>query len=186
VCEAFNGLEPGTLQHFGEDSADIYHPFRDLYFVGLLGVLEYNQETGTVVQRFRRAHDPLATVTTVLPETMVYLIHPALDTYIRRQRTRGRFLQYQHITVGENLVWHAHYPVLMEVEKQLQKIEDYEFVELVHQVVKRIQSLMNAGTTSFARMEIENSEEWQVLASQATDDAKCGAMLWLEELLGKL
>ena len=37
ACEAFNGLEPGTLGHFGEDSSDIFHPFRDLYLAGLLG-----------------------------------------------------------------------------------------------------------------------------------------------------
>ncbi len=46
VCEQFNGLEPGTLEHFGEDSSDIFHPFLDLYIAGLLGVVEYDPEMG--------------------------------------------------------------------------------------------------------------------------------------------
>src|SRR6185503_21248765 len=103
VCEAFNGLEPGTLQHFGEDSADIFHPFRDLWFAGMLGVIERDPEQGITLQRFRRPHDPLAYGAAELPESPVFLIHPALDTFIRSQRTRTPFLQFQQVPVGEKL-----------------------------------------------------------------------------------
>ncbi len=83
VCEEFNGLEPGTLEHFGEDSSDIFHPFLDLYLAGLLGVLEYDSEMEVTVQRFRRPHDWLAHSAADLPDSPVFLIHPALDTFIR-------------------------------------------------------------------------------------------------------
>ena len=89
LCETFNGLEPGTLQHFGEESTDIFHPFRDLYFAGLLGVIERDPETETTIQRFRRPHDSLANSATELPDSPVFLIHPALDTFIRAQRARA-------------------------------------------------------------------------------------------------
>ena len=29
LCEQFNGLEPGAIQHIGDESGDIHHPFRD-------------------------------------------------------------------------------------------------------------------------------------------------------------
>ena len=67
ACEEFNGLEPGSLGHFGEDSSDIFHPFRDLYLAGLLGVLERDPELGVTVQRFRRSEDSLTHQATALP-----------------------------------------------------------------------------------------------------------------------
>jgi hypothetical protein len=187
VCEEFNGLEPGTLEHFGEDSADIFHPFRDLYFVGLLGVVERDPETGGMIQRFRRPHDPLAPATTHLPESPVFLIHPALDTFIRRQLTRSPFIQFQHIRVGDNLEWQRHFATIIEIEKQLHQIHDHEFVELAHQVVKRIQSLISSGVVPFARMEVETSEEWRTLCGRVDEEAAYEeVLLWLEELLEEL
>jgi hypothetical protein len=185
ICEEFNGLDPGALKHFGEDSEEIFHPFRDLYFVGLLGVLQRDQETGNMVQRFRRPHDPLTPSTTELPESAVYLLHPALDTFIRRQRTGSPFLQFQHIRVGDNLTWQPHFSTLMEIEKHLHKVEFHQFVELSHQVIKRAQSLINSGTP-FARIEIETSEEWKTLRSQDANNACGDVLLWLEELLQDL
>ncbi len=76
---------PGRWRTSAKILADIFHPFRDLYFVGLLGVLQRDQETGNTIQRFRRPHDPLVPEAVELPETPVFLIHPALDTFIRRQ-----------------------------------------------------------------------------------------------------
>jgi hypothetical protein len=186
ACELFNGLEAGTLQHFGEDSAEIYHPFRDLYLTGLLGVVERDPELGISLQRFRRAHDALAYGAFDLPESPVYLLHPALDTFIRAQRTRVSFLQYQHIAVGDELIWEPHYSHLMQVEQQLHVNANARFVELAHQVVKRVQSLLMGGPTPFARLDLERSDEWQSLRREAQDDASAEALLWLEELLGQL
>jgi serine/threonine protein kinase len=186
LCEVFNGLEPGTLKHFGEDSSEIFHPFRDLYFVGLLGFVQRNHETGLMTQRFRRPHDPIAAGVAEMPDTMMYLIHPALDTFIRRQRTRTPFVQFQHIRVGDNLVWQPHFAVLMQIEKQLHKIDDHQFVESVHQVVKRIQSLIDSGTTPFSRIEVETSDEWRALFGREVDESCAEAIMWLEELLAQL
>jgi hypothetical protein len=187
VCEEFNGLEPGSLVHFGEDSAEIYHPFRDLYFVGLLGVVERDPETGNTIQRFRKPHDPLAPATTGMPESPVFLIHPALDTFIRRQLTRTPFIQFQHIRVGDNLEWQHYFATIMEIEKQLHKIQDHAFVEQAHQVVKRIQSLISSRSAQFARMEVETSEEWKTLCSEVEKNpAYEEAQLWLQELLEEL
>ena len=186
VCEEFNGLEAGTLEHFGEDSGDIFHPFRDLYFAGLLGVVEYDPELGITVQRFRRPDDSLTHSTTDMPDSPVFLIHPALETFVRSQHTRTPFLQFQHVPVGENLLWQSYFPTLMQIEMQLPKIQDQQHVDLVHQVVKRMQGLLNAGKTPFARVEIEASEAWKVLHEQDGNDAYGETLLWLNELLEEL
>lgn len=183
ACERFNGLEPGTLQHFGEDSSDIHHPFRDLYLAGLLGVLEYDPEPGTTRQRFRRPNDSIAHAETDLPDSPIFLVHPALDTFIRSQRTRTPFLQFQHIAVGENLPWEPYFPTLMRIEHELHRIDDPCFVELAHQVVTRVQSVLNSGRSAVALAEIENSDDWKSLWGQEDDVARYEALFALEELL---
>ncbi len=74
----------------------------------------------------------------------------------------------------------------MQIEKQLQKTEDRQFVESAHQVVKRVKSLLACGDVAFARIEIEASHDWKTLCSQGDNEAWGETLLWLEELLGKL
>jgi hypothetical protein len=186
VCEQFNGLEPGSLEHFGEDSRDIFHPFRDLYLAGLLGVVRHDPETGLRLQRFRRPHDSLTYQAADLPDSPVFLIHPALDTFIRSQRTRDPFLQFQHIPVGDQLLWEPYFLTVMQIEKQLERIENAEFVDQVHRVIKRIQSQLSARTSPYARLEIETSPEWNQLGSHSEDEPRGEALFWLEELLKEL
>lgn len=186
VSEEFNGLEPGTLRHFGEDSSAIFHPFRDLYLAGLLGVVQRDPETGIAIQRFRKPHDSLAQLAAVVPDSPVFLIHPAMDGFIRSQRTRSPYVQFQHIAVGDGLVWEPYFTTLLHIERQLQKVEDYEFVDLAHQVVKRVQSLLASGEGGFARVEIETSRQWKTLLGRSSDEACSDVLLWLEELLGSL
>jgi predicted Ser/Thr protein kinase len=185
VCEQFNGLAPGTLQHFGEDSGDIYHPFHDLYFAGLLGVVERDPESGITLQRFRKPHDSLAQAAAELPTSPIYLVHPALDTFIRSQRTRKPFLQFQHIAVGEDCVWEHYYPTLVQIEKQLQVVSNQRLAEVAHQVVKQIQSALNTGKTAFARADIRSTEEWKFLSTNSNEGSG-DLMFWLEELANEL
>ena len=84
------------------------------------------------------------------------------------------------------MVWQPHFAVLMQIEKQLHEIDDHQFVESVRQVVKRIQSLIDSGTTPFSRIEVETSDEWRALFGQEVDESCAEALLWLEELLPQL
>jgi hypothetical protein len=74
----------------------------------------------------------------------------------------------------------------MQIEKQLHKIGDGAFVERAHQVVKRMQSLLNSGKTPFARVEIEASDDWSVLWRDDGRVDQSDALLWLQELLERL
>ena len=186
VCEEFNGLEPGSLQHFGEDSSDIHHPFLDLYLTGLLGVLQSDPETGIAYQRFRRPHDALTRSAADLPGSPIFLLHPALDTVIRGQRARAPFLQYQHVPVGDNMPWEPYFPTIVQIEKSLQKVENHPFVVLAHQVLKRMQAILTSAKIPFARVEMETSKDWKTLCSMGDDDACGESLLWLEELLATL
>jgi hypothetical protein len=186
LCEKFNGLEPGTLQHFGEESPEIFHPFRDLYFAGMLGVVEVDAETGARTQRFRKSHDWFTNSAAELPDSPVFLVHPALDAYIRAHRSHTTFLQFQHIPVGDGLPWERYFSMVLQIEKQLQGISDHRFVDSAHQVIKRVQSFLNSGRTPFARIEVENGDEWQRLWNYDNGESCDDVLLWLEELLEEL
>jgi hypothetical protein len=74
----------------------------------------------------------------------------------------------------------------VQLEKQLETIEDRRFVDLAHLVIKRAQTMLNAGKIPFARIEIENSDEWQTLWRYDRSDDCSAVLLWLEELLEAL
>ena len=183
VCEVFNGLEPGTLELYGEDSSAIHHPFRDLYFTGLLGILQCDPESGKTIQRFRKPHDSLTQSSAELPDSEIFLIHPALNAFIRAQRTRNPFLQFQHIPIGDNLLWEPHFLTVMQIERQLQTIEDSQFVEMAHQLLKRVETLRASKDMAIARFEIESSDVWKMLCIRGDNEACSEGLLWLEELL---
>ena len=90
------------------------------------------------------------------------------------------------LPVGENLIWKAYYPTLIQIERQLLKIEDSRLVEQAHQLVKKILTLLNSTGTSLARFRIESSEEWKTLCSQEGQKGFDEALLWLEELMDEL
>ena len=181
----FNGLEPGTLAHFGEDSErHLPSVSRSCISRACWASSSAIPKRALTIQRFRRPHDSLSRSATELPDSPVFLIHPALDTFIRAQRTS--FLQFQHIPVGENLVWHPYFLTILQIERQLQKIKDRQVSDLVHQVVRRVQALLNTGQTRFARLEIETSPDYKTLREKAEDEAGGEILLWLDELLREL
>jgi hypothetical protein len=186
VAEAFNGLEAGTIGHLGEESDVIFHPFRDLYLTGLLGVVDRDSESGAMTQRFRRPHDRLGGGASTLPESEHFLLHPALETYLEGQGRRDGFLQCHHLVVGENLPWLPHYATLVQVEKQLSRVRDEAFVERAHRWVTRVQGLLVMPRGPLARAEIESSDAWRELTTWKGDDSTAEALLWMDELLQNL
>lgn len=186
VAEAFNGLDAGTIVHLGEESEVIFHPFRDLYVTGLLGVVARDPETGAMTQRFRRPHDRLGPGVSTLPESELYLLHPALDSFLQSHGRREDFLQCNHLVIGENLPWLPHYATLVQVEKQLTKVRDEAFVERAHRFVARVQGRLAMPRSPLARPEIESSDGWRELTSWGGDDAIGEALMWIEELLRAL
>lgn len=183
VCEAFNGLAPGSLQHFGEDSNDIFHPFQDLYFAGLLGVVNRDPDEGVAIQRFRNPHDAMTYASVELPDSEVYLLHPALDVFIRQRQRKGTFLQFQHIPVGENLPWDASFSTILQIEKALVHAGSREFTEAAQRMVKRLQTLLASERTPITALEVRRSPEWEFLLRHQGQEDACDAVLWLSELL---
>ena len=119
ISAEFNGLSEESLAHFGEESSAIHHPFRDLYLAGLLGVIAPHDDGDLRVQKFRRPDDLVTDFGTPLPVSEYYFLHPALNGLVRRYRTTGEFLVYQHVMVGENVSWAPYDRYFCLVERHL-------------------------------------------------------------------
>ena len=111
---AFHGVDRDYFDLHGRDADDVYHPFRELYECGLLGVLEPGG-----AQRFRQPHDPVAGSRHELPRSTYYLLHPALRALLERLAGAGRFRPLRHILVGHGEPWPAHWNLLVDVQREL-------------------------------------------------------------------
>ena len=178
VSERFNGLTPGSLSHFGDDSSDIFHPFRDLYLAGLLGVVDVDHETGTLTQRFRQPQDVLQDVGFELPASDQYLIHPALNSFIAQHRTTTPYLVHQHALIGHGRVWEPYYSLFCELEKHLTPSLGSEVLTAGYRLLEQIHAQLKSKRQGL--MPLFAGSEWQTIrkAAPVTDEL----VYWLEEL----
>ena len=69
---------------------------------------------------------------------------------------------------------------------QLQKIEDRKILDTAHQVIRRVATVLDAGKSPYARVEIETSDEWKSLCDEGSNAACDELLFWLGELLEEL
>jgi hypothetical protein len=183
ICEQFNGLEAGTLKQLGENSSGIFHPFRDLYLAGLLGVVERDPESGMTLQRFRQPNDFLSLKTFELPSSDFYLLHPALNRYMTLFRQRNDYLVGQHLTVGQGLPWLDYYSLVIDVEMVAYRLDSPRFRELVHRLLNHAQTILDSGNLPLLRYEIETSQDWLSLTEFKDAGGYEDVVLTVDELL---
>jgi hypothetical protein len=74
-----------------------------------------------------------------------YLIHPALDWFIRKNRARDDYRRFQHLLVGHNCPWPEYYGQLLEIERALFTVNDSGLRDMVHGLLKQIPLFLEAG-----------------------------------------
>ncbi|MEM9459228.1 MAG: serine/threonine-protein kinase [Myxococcota bacterium] len=123
-----HGVEREYFETYGHDSPDVYHPFRELYDCGVLGIVEQDGEQD--VQRFKQPHDAIDGLHHGLPRSPYYLLHPALHALIQRlgQGTPCRVIH--HVLVGHDRPWRAHYSALVSVQRALYRAVGDEQTEV--------------------------------------------------------
>ena len=120
----FHGVDRAYYDSHGHESDDVWHPFRELFECGLLGVL-VDDGTGTgQVQRFRQPHDAVAGSQRDLPRSRHYLLHPALRALIEGLAGGGNFTAIRHVTIGHGEPWPRHWDLLALVQRELLRRPD--------------------------------------------------------------
>jgi len=132
----FHGVEREYFDTFGRDSPDVYHPFRELYDCGVLGVVE--QEGERAVQRFKQPHDAMHALHHELPRSPYYLLHPALHALVQRlgQGTPCRVVH--HVVIGHDRPWPARYQPQVVIQRALFRADRDE----THEVQEPIMELL--------------------------------------------
>jgi serine/threonine protein kinase len=115
----FHGVDRAYFDAHGRSAGDVYHPFRELFECGLLGVLAADPAGERLVQRFRQPHDPVAGSRHELPRSRYYLIHPALRALIERLAGDGRFHVIRHVVIGHGEPWPRHGDLVVDVQREL-------------------------------------------------------------------
>ncbi len=183
VCEKFNGLQPGNIAPSDHDSESLFHPFRDLYLAGLLGVIEKDPVIGLSFQRFRQPHHLLSSDRCELPISEYYFLHPSLNGFLKRYQNKSEYLIFQQIALGDGLIWEPRFAHILQIEKFLAECGEPKFEELIHQLIRRTQAIVNSKQTQFLRYEVESSREWTLAKDYEHLEVYPHVMDWLNELL---
>jgi hypothetical protein len=120
----FHGVDRAYYDSHGHESDDVWHPFRELFECGLLGVLVDDGTGAGQVQRFRQPHDAVAGSQRDLPRSRHYLLHPALRALIEGLAGGGNFTAIRHVTIGHGEPWPRHWDLLALVQRELLRRPD--------------------------------------------------------------
>jgi serine/threonine protein kinase len=118
---SFHGVDRDYFDAHGRHADDVYHPFRELFECGLLGVLGPDQTGDGLVQRFRQPHDPVMGSRHDLPRSRYYLLHPSLRAVIEPLAGGGRFHAFRSVTIGQGEPWPRHWDLVLDVERELSR-----------------------------------------------------------------
>jgi serine/threonine protein kinase len=180
---AFNQLDADAFDHLGPDSEDLGHPFWELYSAGLLGVVVHDREEGRVVQRFKQPRDLIDSSQSALPNVGFYLIHPALDALIARQRSAGDYNVFQHITVGHDCPWATYNATLYKIELCLFAHPDQEWATQVHDMLRTITASWSGNQGTDPSGVAAASSGWSELFEQITRQGHEALRQGLQELV---
>ncbi|NVB40614.1 protein kinase [Pseudenhygromyxa sp. WMMC2535] len=141
----FHGFDREYYDLHGHDAEGVYHPFRELFDCGLLGVVERDSSTGERSQRFRQPHEPVPGSQRQLPRSREYLLHPALQRLVARLSGGGNFQILRGLTIGHGLPWPRHYGLLVEVQRALYRVgagldeaSEDTVLELIDELLRRL------------------------------------------------
>jgi hypothetical protein len=117
-----NNLDRNVIGKLELQHEKYYHPFSELYKIGLLGIV-----TDKNIQKFRMPNDPQNFHSFELPESRYYILHPALRNYME-VLSGSRYDVFKFIVTGHNLEWNE--PLndyLISLQNKLFKLGDTKF-----------------------------------------------------------
>jgi serine/threonine protein kinase len=182
ISRQFNGLPASSVYPLDEESNEIFHPFRDLFLAGLLGVIRCNDQDVSY-QRFRRPEDALNTSASDLPISSHYLIHPALSEYIQQAKPSNSYRVIQQILVGENAPWYSFDPIFLQIELALAKVADLDVRAKVQEMLAEAKIAKMSAKPHSLRAEMNSSRNWLELVRGSAAGEYDDVVLWFDELM---
>lgn len=170
ICCEFNGLGPEAAAGFRELQATLEHPFCELYNCGLIGTVQEDPAGRDTRQQFKQPHDIVDCLEGCLPQADYYLIHPALESLIERQRASAGYRSFRWIVVGHRCPWRGHDGELVELQKALGLVSD---PEIRRGIVRLIDMALTQATAATGQPPIDEkniADIQQILERRGHDD----------------
>jgi serine/threonine protein kinase/class 3 adenylate cyclase len=144
----FHGFEREYYDLHGRDADGVYHPFRELFDCGLLGVVVRDPASGRRSQHFRQPRDAVGGSLRQLPGSPHYLLHPALQALVMQLAGGGGFVPFRHVVIGHQQPWPSYYGRMIEVQRELQRgasREDEDSEDAVFEILAGFDAHVAAG-----------------------------------------
>ncbi|PRP91145.1 Serine/threonine-protein kinase PrkC [Enhygromyxa salina] len=144
----FHGFDREYYELHGYEAEGVYHPFRELFDCGLLGVIVRDPATGARTQRFRQPRDAVGGSFRQLPPSSHYLLHPALQALVTQVAGSGGFAPFRHVVIGHGQPWKSHYARMIEVQRELlagAARGDHDTEDAVFELLRRFDAHVSAG-----------------------------------------
>ncbi|MBL8816632.1 MAG: protein kinase [Planctomyces sp.] len=182
VCAKFNGVSETLINDLGDDASELFHPFQDLYFAGLLGVIQRPEESDRLLQTFRRADDLMNSLGAELPVSPYYVLHPSLSSFVRSIRRVGEFRPLEHLIVGQQLPWERWYDVLYHIELAMRPVVNSALRSMIHRLLRTACEVLRSGTPGNLPIVLGALPDWTGLQQTLAEHQYVDLALWLEEL----
>ncbi|WP_437297237.1 protein kinase domain-containing protein [Sorangium sp. So ce426] len=156
----FHEVDRAFYDAHGRDADDVYHPFRELFECGLLGVLGADPGAERQVQRFRQPHDAVVGSRHELPRSRYYLLHPSLRALIEPLPGGGRFHAIRHVIIGHGEPWPRHWDLVVDVQRELFRRPDAD-----EEIGGAVFSLLDRLATEIADGEAPDAARRAIAAS---------------------
>jgi serine/threonine protein kinase len=185
----FHGVDRDYYDLHGRDAEDVYHPFRELYDCGLLGIVVREAASERRSQRFRQPHEAVAGSQRQLPRSSHYLLHPALSALVAQLAAGGEFELFRQIVVGHEQPWPAHFDALVDVQRivfRSTESRDEDCDAATFELLRGLDVALAAGESlELARARLGKSEAFRELAARLEQLGRDELHLALLELFGR-
>ena len=118
----FNGVDREYFESYTRGTDDVFHPFRELYDCGLLGVVSSGADSASKIQQFKQPHHPMDAYRYDLPRSEVYLLHPSLHALMRRLGIQDNYHGMRNILVGQDLPWRIYDGLAVSIQRELLRV----------------------------------------------------------------
>ncbi|MBM4089990.1 MAG: TIR domain-containing protein [Planctomycetes bacterium] len=179
----FNGLSEEDGEICKANCVGMFHPFCDLYRVGLLGTVVCEPSGDKVLQQFKQPHHFFSGIESALPESPCYLVHPALDAHIGQFRTGQPYNLFQHVIVGDGQVWEDYFGVFCSFERALFGVEDSGAVDAAYRLLNEARIILASDRGPHLRSRLEASDNLKLLRTRCHEASYDDLGYWLEELV---
>lgn len=193
ICARYNsGIEcaarnqPNNHLHACAGCKAANHIFCDLYKIGLLGIIKKN-EIQSNSPKYQHFKTPGRIGSEHLPSSQYYILHPAMDYYIKEVLSNNLFSPVRGIIAGHRKEWKPQYDSLILISRvdQLLKLSG---INQNHPTQKAIENLVNAFLDERPELATHNSKSstLEKLKEQISSDGLIQASKFINEILGAI